>query len=253
MKDGSGSVQTALILGGASDIGLATARRLVRDRTRTVVLAARKPERLAEEADRLRTLGASRVELLPFEALELESHERVIDDAFSLTGDLDVAVLSFGLLGDQRVAERDAAAAVEIVRTNQLASTSLLIPLAERMRGQGHGTIAVLSSVAGERGRRSNFVYGSSKAGLDVFCQGLGDALHGSGVHLLVLRPGFVRSKMTQGIPPAPLSVDPEDVAAALVRGVRSGAEVVWVPWMLRWVMSGLRHLPRPIFRRLEI
>lgn len=253
MKDGLGSVQSALILGGGSDIGLATARALVADRTRAVVLAGRKPERLAAAADGLRALGASRVELLEFDAGEFERHEQVVDDAFALTGDLDLAVLSFGVLGDQRVAERDAAAAMEILRTNHLGAVSVLIPLAERMRSQGHGTIAVLSSVAGERGRKSNFVYGSSKAGLDVFCQGLGDRLHGTGVQVLVVRPGFVRTKMTRGLRPPPLSTTPDAVAEALVQGVRTGADMVWVPRPLRWVMSGLRHLPRPVFRRLEI
>ncbi len=253
MRDGLGSVQTALILGGGSDIGSATARALAADRAHTLVLAARKPERLEGVARGLRDLGARRVELVEFDAGEFERHEQVVDEALSTTGDLDLAVLSFGVLGDQRAAERDPAIALEILRTNTLGAVSILIPLAERMRAQGHGTIVVLSSVAGERGRRSNFVYGSSKAGLDVFCQGLGDRLHGSGVHVLVVRPGFVRTKMTRGLRPPPLSTTPEAVAAALIHGVRVDADTVWVPGSLRWVMSGLRHLPRPLFRRLEI
>lgn len=253
MRNGTGSVQTALILGGGSDIGLATARALAADRAHTLVLAARKPDRLEGTARDLRERGVARVELLEFDADEFERHEQVLDQALSMTGDLDLAVVSFGVLGDQGTAARDPASALEILRTNTLGAISVLTPLAEGMRAQGHGTIAVLSSVAGERGRRSNYVYGASKAGLDVFCQGLGDRLHGTGVHVLVVRPGFVRSKMTRGLPPPPLSTTPDAVAAALVQGVRVDADTVWVPGTLRWVMSGLRHLPRPLFRRLEI
>jgi decaprenylphospho-beta-D-erythro-pentofuranosid-2-ulose 2-reductase len=111
----------------------------------------------------------------------------------------------------------------------------------------------VLSSVAGERARRSNFVYGSSKAGLDVFAQGLGDSLQGSGVHVVIVRPGFVRTKMTAGLPDAPMATTPEAVADAVVKALRTGREIVWVPGQMRVVMSGLRHLPRPVFRRLKI
>jgi decaprenylphospho-beta-D-erythro-pentofuranosid-2-ulose 2-reductase len=168
-------------------------------------------------------------------------------------GDLDIALLAFGVLGDQQAAEKDPAAALEVARTNYLGAVSVLLILASRMRDQGHGDIVVLSSVAGERGRRSNFVYGSSKAGLDVFCQGLADSLHGEGVRLLVVRPGFVRSKMTAHLEAAPLSTTPGAVASAIVDGLDRTRDVVWVPAKLRWVMSALRHLPRPIFRRLEI
>jgi decaprenylphospho-beta-D-erythro-pentofuranosid-2-ulose 2-reductase len=140
-----------------------------------------------------------------------------------------------------------------VARTNFLGAVSVLLPIADRMRAQGHGTIVALSSVAAERGRRSNFVYGSSKAGLDTFCQGLADRLHGSGVRLLVVRPGFVRSAMTRGLDPAPLATTPDDVARAIIDGLSGSAPVIWVPAKLRWVMSALRHLPRPLFRRLDI
>ena len=123
--------------------------------------------------------------------------------------------------------------------------------LANRMREQGHGVIVALSSVAGERARRSNYVYGSTKAGVDAFYSGLADSLVGTGVQVLVVRPGFVRSKMTEGLPEAPLSTTPEAVAEAIVSGVRKGRHTVWVPGAMRFVMSGLRHTPRAIFRRL--
>jgi len=121
------------------------------------------------------------------------------------------------------------------------------------MRAQGHGTLCVFSTVAGERPRRSNFVYGSSKAGLDAFAQGLGDSLVGTGVNVVVVRPGFVHTKMTQGLDAAPLATTPEKVAEATLEGIAKGAHTVWAPPALRYVMSVLRHVPRPIFRRLPL
>src|SRR6476646_639503 len=144
MNDALGSVQSALVLGGGSDIALATARALVRSRCRTVVLAGRDPESFAPAAKELLALGATTVECV-----------------------------AFGVLGDQDAAEEDAREALRIVETNFTGAVSVLVPLAQTMRRQGHGRIVVLSSVAGERARKSNFVYGSSKAGLDAFCQGL--------------------------------------------------------------------------------
>lgn len=253
MKDGFGRAQSILLLGGTSEIGRATVRRLVSSATRTVFLASRKPEQLETEAEELRRLGVRRVEPLPFDAEAFEDHEALVDSVFDRGEDLDVAILAFGVLGDQAAGERDPAAALQVARVNYLGAVSVLVPLARRFERQGHGDIVVLSSVAAERGRRSNFVYGSSKAGLDVFCQGLADRLHGSGVRLMVVRPGFVRTKMTAGRAKAPLSVGPEDVARAIEIGLRRGDPIVWVPPSLRPVMSALRHLPRPVFRRLEI
>ena len=253
MSDGLGRQRTVLVLGGGSDIGLATVRLLVAGGTKNVILAARRPEALASAADELRAGGAEDVELLAFDALDLASHASLIADVFERDHDVDLTLLAFGVLPDEAAAEKDASIAIEAARTNYLGAVSVLVPLAERMREQGHGTIVVLSSVAAERGRRSNFVYGSSKAGLDTFCQGLADRLHGSGVRLLVVRPGFVRSNMTRGLDPAPLAATPDDVARAIVDGLSRSAPVIWVPAKLRWVMSGLRHLPRAVFRRLDI
>ena len=129
----------------------------------------------------------------------------------------------------------------------------MTLAISARLRAQGHGTIVALSSVAGERVRKSNFVYGSSKAGVDAFYQGLGDALRGRGVHVMIVRPGFVTTKMTEGLEPAPLSTTPDAVAQAIAQGLERGRDTVWVPPTLRYVMSGLRHLPRSVFRRLKI
>ena len=176
MKDALGSVQSVLVLGGGSDIALATVRELVQRRARTVVLAARDPGSLAAVADELRAAGATTVETVAFDAHDTASHDAFVADVFDRVGDIDLALLAFGVLGDQEEAEHDGRAAVDIAEVNYVGSVSVTVPIAQRMRTQGHGTIVALSSVAGERARRSNFVYGSSKAGMDAFFQGLGDS-----------------------------------------------------------------------------
>jgi decaprenylphospho-beta-D-erythro-pentofuranosid-2-ulose 2-reductase len=256
MQDALGSVQSVLVLGGGSDIAQATLRELVKRRVRTVILAAREPESLASIADELRANGVGgpiTVETLAFDARDTEAHDAFVDEVFNRFGDIDVALLAWGVLGDQERAEVDGRAAVDIAEVNYVGAVSVAVPLTQKLREQGHGTLVALSSVAGERARRSNFVYGSSKAGLDAFLQGLGDSLVGSGVKVMVVRPGFVHTKMTTGMDAAPLSTTPEAVAAAIVRGLERGTETVWVPSTLRYVMSVLRHVPRPIFRRLPI
>ena len=155
--------------------------------------------------------------------------------------------------GDWERAWQDHRAAVELAEVNYVAPVSVGVCLADRMRKQGHGVIVALSSVAGERVRRSNFAYGSTKAGMDGFYLGLGEAVRGDGVHVLVVRPGFVRTKMTEGRESAPLSVTPEQVATAIVEGVAERRELIWVPKPMRAVMSGLRHVPRPLFRKLPL
>jgi decaprenylphospho-beta-D-erythro-pentofuranosid-2-ulose 2-reductase len=130
---------------------------------------------------------------------------------------------------------------------------SVGIPLAQRLQAQGHGALVLLSSVAGERVRKANFVYGSSKAGVDGFFQGLGDRLAGTGVHVTIVRPGFVRTKMTAGMKDAPLTTTPPVVAKAVADALARDREIIWVPAPLRLVMTVLRHLPRPVFRRLPM
>jgi len=253
VKDSFGSPQSVLVLGGGSDIALSVCRALVTRRARRVVLAARRPEELDTALEELRALGATTVEAVPFDAAATDGHERFVDETFERFGDFDLVLLAFGVLGEQEASEQDAAAALEVARVNYLGAVSVGVPIANRLRAQGHGTIVAMSSVAGERARRSNFVYGSSKAGMDAFFQGLSDSLAGSGVSVLVVRPGFVHTKMTAGEDPAPLATTPDAVAAAIVRGLERGATTVWVPPAMRYVMSALRHLPRPIFRKLPL
>ena len=250
MKDALGSVQSVLVLGAGSDIAAATVRRLVGERARTVLLAGRDPARFESLSAELRAAGATSVESLEFDADDVDGHPAFVDKAFA-SGDIDVVLVAFGVLG--KGAEDDPAAALGVLRTNLLGAASVLLLVAERLRAQGHGSVVLFSSVAGERVRKSNFVYGASKAGVDGLAQGLGDALHGTGVHVMVVRPGFVATKMTEGLDAPPLSTTPDAVAEAVVRGLRKGAATVWVPSAMRFVMAGLRHLPRPLFRRLEV
>jgi decaprenylphospho-beta-D-erythro-pentofuranosid-2-ulose 2-reductase len=251
MKDAFGTPQSLLVLGGTSQIALATARRLIARRTRTVRLAGRPSPALDRAASELSRLGAD-VSTVAFDALDPESHETVLGKVFA-EGDIDVVLLAFGVLGDQERDEQDPTAAVRVARTNYTGAVSAGLVTAHALRTQGHGSLVVLSSVAGERARRANFIYGSSKAGLDAFAQGLGDALRGSGVQVMVVRPGFVRTRMTEGRREAPLATTPEAVATAIELGLRRRSETVWVPGALRVVMSVVRHLPRGVFRRLPV
>ncbi|MGY2129207.1 decaprenylphospho-beta-D-erythro-pentofuranosid-2-ulose 2-reductase [Blastococcus sp. SYSU DS0617] len=249
MIDALGSPGSLLLVGGTSDIAVATARRYLDERPLRVVVAARDTPRRAAVAEELRAAGAE-VDVVDFDADDADSPGRMVESA-AAGGDIDVAVVAFGQLGDQEQLATDPDAAGALGRVNYVAPVVVGTVLANRMRSQGHGAIVVLSSVAGERARRSNYVYGSTKAGVDAFYSGLADSLVGTGVSVLVVRPGFVRSKMTEGMAEAPLSTTPEAVAEAIVTGVRKGRHTVWVPGAMRWVMSGLRHTPRAVFRRL--
>ncbi|MFB7236006.1 decaprenylphospho-beta-D-erythro-pentofuranosid-2-ulose 2-reductase [Streptomyces sp. NPDC056269] len=251
MKDAFGAPQSLLVLGGTSEIGLATARRLIARRTRTVWLAGRPSPALTAAADSLRALGAE-VRTVPFDALDTESHEERLGKIFT-EGDIDMVLLAFGVLGDQARDESDPVAAVRVAQTNYTGAVSAGLVCAAALQNQGHGSLVVLSSVAGERARRADFIYGSSKAGLDAFAQGLGDALHGTGVHVMVVRPGFVRTRRTAGRAETPLATTPEAVAGAIELGLRRRSETVWVPGALRMVMAAVRHAPRPLFRRLPV
>ncbi|MQA00717.1 MAG: decaprenylphospho-beta-D-erythro-pentofuranosid-2-ulose 2-reductase [Dehalococcoidia bacterium] len=250
MTDALGRARSVLVLGGGSDIGLAIAGRLVARGTRRVVLAGRHPQAMAERARDLQVAGAD-VATIPFDAADIGAHEKTIAAAFADFGDFDVVVLAFGVLGDQSAFEQEPAAAGLAVVVNYAGAVSAGLAVAKQLRAQGRGRLVVLSSVAGQRARRDNFVYGSSKAGLDAFALGLSEALRGSGAGVLIVRPGFVRTKMTAGRPPAPFTSSSEDVAAAVEDALDREATAVWVPAKLRWVFLVLRLLPQPLFRRV--
>lgn len=251
MIDAVGNPQSILLLGGTSEIGLATVRAFAADRPMRVVLAARTSPRLGAARTELEALGCA-VETVEFDAARTDTHAEVVKKAFA-GGDIDVAIVAFGLLGDNEKGWTDLDHAVELAQVNYTATVSVGVALAERFREQGHGSLVAISSVAGERARRSNFVYGSTKAGMDAFYTGLTEALREHGVTVTIVRPGFVRTKMTDGLDPAPLATTPQAVADVITDAVRNQKELVWAPAPMRFVMSALRHIPRPLFRRLPI
>ncbi len=237
------------IFGGRSEIGLAVATRLAPGAT--VVLAAR-PGPMEEAVDACRKAGAARVEVFDFDADDVAAQPGLVAAIEEGVGPIEVAVLAFGVLGDQQRAETDSEFAASVLHTDFIAQAALLTVLADRLRPRGHGTIVAFSSVAGARVRRANYVYGSAKAGLDGFASGLADALHGSGVHLVIARPGFVIGRMTQGMEPAPFSSTPDQVADAVVRRIERGRGVeLWIPWQLKLMFAVAAVVPRSLWRRM--
>ncbi len=218
---------------------------------RTVVLAARRSGDLSTQVERVRASGARRVETVEFDADDLGSHGTLLADVAAAYGPLGTVVIAFGILGDQKLAESDAAHAVAVVHTDYVAQVSVLTHVATALRAQGHGHIVVFSSIAGMRVRKANYVYGSAKAGLDGFASGLTDALHGSGVSLLLVRPGFVIGSMTEGMKPAPFSSTPGEVADATVRALARGKARVWIPGILSPINIVMNLLPAWLWRKM--
>lgn len=249
MEDTNRVAGTLVVFGGRSEIGMEVALRLAAGAT--VVLAARRPDDLGAEATALRQAGAAAVHTVAFDADDLGSHRLIVDAIVANHGPIGTAVLAFGILGDQARAETDSAHAAAIAHTDYVAQVSLLTVLADTMSTAGSGSLVAFSSIAGVRARRANYVYGSAKAGLDAFCSGLTDALHGSGVRLLLVRPGFVVGRMTEGMSPAPLSSTPDQVADATVRALHRGRSTVWIPGSLVVLAFAFRLMPRWLWRRL--
>jgi decaprenylphospho-beta-D-erythro-pentofuranosid-2-ulose 2-reductase len=251
MKNAVGAVQSVVLLGGTSEIGQAVVRRLIDGRRGVrVVLGARRPAECSPFVDEL-TRSGSLVECVEFDACRPEDHGALFD-VISARGDLDVVVTAWGVLGKtQAELDEDPLAASLVADTNYTGVVSAGLQAARVMRRQGHGTIIHLSSVAGERVRKANFVYGSSKAGSDAFMQGLADSLADTAIRVLIVRPGFVKSKMTAGMKAAPFSTTPEAVAEGTITALRGTSDVAWVPGLLRVVFVVFRHLPRVVWRRL--
>ncbi|MFT3715172.1 MAG: SDR family NAD(P)-dependent oxidoreductase [Gordonia sp. (in: high G+C Gram-positive bacteria)] len=246
---------TIVVFGGRSEIGVATAQRLASGNR--VVLAARRSDDLDPQRRLLLDAGATDVVAVEFDADDVSSHPALVQSIADDYGPLEAAVVAFGILGDAARAETDVEHALQIAHTDYYAQISVITLVANVMRTQGSGTIIVFSSIAGVRVRKANYVYGSTKAGLDGFASGLSDALHGTGVRVLLVRPGFVIGNMTKdlmasGTEPAPMSVTPDQVGEAVAAAYRKGKTEVAVPGRLRPVMLATRWVPRPIWRRMS-
>ncbi|MGD0985180.1 MAG: SDR family NAD(P)-dependent oxidoreductase [Acidimicrobiales bacterium] len=251
MNDVTAMPKTAVVLGAGSDLSRAILRALAGRRLVSVLLAGRSARTLEGAVAELRDLSVPKVEVEQLDVTEIAALESFADSAARRIGDIDLVLIAAGELDMADLTTLDAPRVASLATTNFTGPAAAMTAFARVLRVQGHGRLVVLSSVAGYRVRAANFVYGAAKAGLDGFALGLGDALAGSGVTVMVVRPGFVRTKMTAGRKPTPLAVDATDVADAVVRGLETGAEVVWVPSVLRYVFGIFRLLPRPLWRRV--
>jgi decaprenylphospho-beta-D-erythro-pentofuranosid-2-ulose 2-reductase len=236
-----------LVLGGTSELALAILAALDLPASAEVILAGRDQGRLAEAGQTL----PCQIRTASYDALEMDSHQAFADEV-TAEGPLDLVISAAGLLTPQAELEADVTRAAAMIGTNFTGHVTTLLAIAGRMRTQRHGTIVVLSSVAAVRPRKANFVYGSAKAGLDAFARGLADSLHGTGVRVVLVRPGFVTGRMTAGMPPAPLATTPAKVGAATAAALRRGRAAVWIPTPLAGLSVALRLIPRPAWRRVS-
>jgi len=243
-----GSVPRVLLLGGTSEIGLAILAALGLPANAEVILAGRDEQRLAAAGKEL----PGRVRTVRYDATDTGGHQAFVDDIAD-EGPLDLVISAAGILVPQAECERDVALAAAMIETNFTGHVSTLLAVAARMRARGRGTIVVLSSVAAVRPRKANPVYGAAKAGLDAFARGLADSLHGSGVRVLLVRPGFVTGRMTAGMRPAPLATTPEAVGTATAAALRGGKATVWVPASLAGLAIAIRLVPHPAWRRVAL
>lgn len=241
-----------VVVGGTSEIALAIVEELQRHAPREVALLGRDAAALERAGRRLGDAGVVATAPVTLDADDLAGHGPALDTAWERLGGADLVIIAVGVLGERGGLPADVAGALDVLRVNVVGAGSLVLHGAARLRDRGPGTLVVLSSVAAERPRRANVVYGAAKAGLDSLAQGLGDALRDDGVGMLVVRPGFVATAMTRGLTPPPLATTAPVVAAAVAAGLRRGEHTVWAPRSLRWAMLGLRHLPRPLFRRVR-
>ena len=245
-------MQRILIVGANSAIALATAR-LFAQRGDTLYLLARSEERLEALAADLRLRGAKAVSHAAFDANALDLHGGLVEQAAQAMGGIDAALIAHGTLGDQRACEADFSLALKEVHTNAISAMSLLTILANYMERQRHGTLAVIGSVAGDRGRQSNYVYGAAKGMLDIFLQGLRNRLYKAGVRVVTIKPGFVDTPMTVAFAKGALWATPEAVAVRIVKAMDRGWPVVYTPPFWRLIMGVICAIPESVFRKLNL
>ncbi len=245
-------VKNVLILGATSAIAQATAR-LLADRGASFYLVARDPRKLDAVANDLRTRGARMVCSLAMDLDDMDAHTEMLAAAAQTLGTIDMALLAHGVLGDQAHAQADAFVAEAIYRTNFLSPASLITWLANYFEGRGTGCLAVISSVAGDRGRKSNYVYGASKAALTVLLDGVRNRIDRAGVHVLTIKPGFVATPMTAHLPRGPLFAEPKAIGAGILRAVATRQDTVYLPFFWRPIMFLVRSVPSRIFKNMNM
>jgi decaprenylphospho-beta-D-erythro-pentofuranosid-2-ulose 2-reductase len=245
-------MQKILIIGATSAIAEAAARRFARNGA-SLYLLARNQERLSSLVSDLKIRGASAVAYAPFNAGDFDKHKSVLNLAISDMGGIDVALIAYGTLGDQKACEKDFNLTLHELNTNLVSVISVLTCLANHFEAQRHGTIAVISSVAGDRGRQSNYVYGTAKGAVSVFLQGLRNRLHKSGVHVLTAKPGFVDTPMTSSFKKGLLWSSPEAIADGIERAIVKKRDEVYLPWWWAVVMLIIRLIPERIFKSLSL
>lgn len=241
-----------LLLGATSGIATATAR-IFAGRGARFFLVARNRDKLTSVAQDLMVRGASAAETWVTDLDDVSLHEAMLAAAAERLGEIDLALIAHGLLGDQTMAEENFAAAGAVLHTNLISPISLATWLANYFRSRGQGTLAVISSVAGDRGRKSNYVYGASKAGLNAFLDGLRNRVDREGVHVLTIKPGLVATSMTWRLPPSPLFASPERVARGIVRAVERRRDVVYLPWFWAPILFAVRAIPGRIFKKMNL
>lgn len=239
-----------LILGAGSDIARAVAHAFAAQ-GHPVQLAARNIARLEADRADIDVRYATGVTLHEFDALEIETHEAFVR---SLPAIPDIAVCAVGYMGDQQESERDVLAATIVMRSNFEGPASILAVLASRFAERGSGTLVGISSVAGERGRATNYVYGSAKAGFTAFLSGLRNRLAKQGVHVVTVLPGFVATRMTEGMNlPQKLTAQPEEVASAIVRAIVKKTNILYTKPIWRLIMLVITSIPEPLFKKLKL
>jgi len=251
MGNALGHPQTVVVLGGSSDIARAVTRKLCAARAHTVVLAGRNKNLLDAAAQENHEYAVTTDTVL-FDASDVVNARATVSEAFEKAGGpVDLVIMAVGILGDPFAMIDDADAAGLMATVNFAWPVAALAEVRRRLVTQGGGRILVMSSVAAVRVRRTAYLYDGAKAGLDRLCDGLADSLEGTGVTLQLLRPGFVRSKMTTGTPERPFTTGVDEVAENVMKGLASGERVIWSPPILRYVFFALRHLPAPLWRKV--
>jgi short-subunit dehydrogenase len=245
-------VRKILIVGATSAIAEATSR-IFAGRGDALYLVARKQEQLAAIAADLKVRGASKVDMEVMDANDLASHEPMLKRAVQSLGGLDTVLVAYGTLGDQKASEASVDVAVREINNNGVSTVAMLTLIATMFEHQKAGTIACISSVAGDRGRQSNYVYASAKALVSTFLSGLRQRLSPHGVTVLTIKPGFVDTPMTAAFPKGPLWAKPQKVAADIVKAIDRSAAVVYVPGFWRLIMFIIRSIPETIFQRLKL